>query len=93
MSSNLKENRRSSLLTGLMVTAAAVGFVVCASASSVDGTSSIAHVIDETRSDKKPGKVFDLSHWKITLPMDKNRDGKVDVGAMPLTRIILKLVL
>ncbi len=78
MSSNLKENRRSSLLTGLMVTAAAVGFVACASASSVDGTSSTAHVIDETRSDKKPGKVFDLSHWKITLPMDKNRDGKVD---------------
>ena len=25
-----------------------------------------------------PAKVFDLSHWNITLPMDKNRDGKVD---------------
>ena len=24
-----------------------------------------------------PAKVFDLSHWNITLPMDKNRDGKV----------------
>lgn len=25
-----------------------------------------------------PAKVFDLSQWKITLPMDANNDGKVD---------------
>ena len=25
-----------------------------------------------------PGKRFDLSHWKITLPIDGDRDGKVD---------------
>lgn len=25
-----------------------------------------------------PAKVYDLSHWKITVPLDKNRDGKVD---------------
>ena len=26
----------------------------------------------------KPADKFDLSNWKITLPLDKNRDGKVD---------------
>lgn len=25
-----------------------------------------------------PGSRFDLSHWKITLPEDQNKDGKID---------------
>ena len=25
-----------------------------------------------------PGQAFDLSHWKITLPLDNNNDGKPD---------------
>lgn len=32
-----------------------------------------------------PGKAFDLSHWKITLPIDKNGDSKpdeIEVGAI-----------
>ncbi len=32
---------------------------------------------------KIPGSVMDLSHWKITLPMDSNRDGKIDEVAPP----------
>ncbi|MEL7218521.1 MAG: polysaccharide lyase family 7 protein [Pseudomonadota bacterium] len=32
----------------------------------------------ETSSASAPGSVFDLSQWKITLPSDKNKDGKPD---------------
>jgi len=28
--------------------------------------------------DKVPADIFDLSHWNITLPIDKNKDKKVD---------------
>ena len=64
------------LLKTLLATSFIMSFVACSSASS--GTFETGHIIDETRSEKPPGKVFDLSHWKITLPIDKNRDGKVD---------------
>ena len=32
----------------------------------------------EASSASAPGSVFDLSQWKITLPTDKNKDGKAD---------------
>lgn len=31
-----------------------------------------------TSTNPVPADRFDLSHWKITLPMDANRDGKID---------------
>ncbi|GAB2515131.1 hypothetical protein GCM10008940_17080 [Microbulbifer agarilyticus] len=36
-----------------------------------------------------PGSVVDLSQWKVTLPMDSNRDGKADEVAPPhISRIL-----
>ncbi|MBU2886524.1 polysaccharide lyase family 7 protein [Gilvimarinus agarilyticus] len=36
-----------------------------------------------------PGSVIDLSQWKITLPMDSNRDGKIDeVGPPHIDRLL-----
>ncbi|UTF61021.1 polysaccharide lyase family 7 protein [Gilvimarinus sp. DA14] len=36
-----------------------------------------------------PGSVMDFSHWKITLPMDSNRDGKIDeVGPPNISRLL-----
>ncbi|MCP8898076.1 polysaccharide lyase family 7 protein [Gilvimarinus xylanilyticus] len=38
---------------------------------------------------KIPGTVMDFSHWKITLPMDSNRDGKIDeVGPPQISRLL-----
>ncbi len=35
-----------------------------------------------------PGSLIDLSHWKITLPMDSNGDGKIDeVGPPQILRL------
>ena len=70
---------------------AAILISYAAAASSSDDSSShtlqtatavtapvISTKVESKPTDTPPAKVFDLSHWNITLPTDKNRDGKVD---------------
>ncbi|MDO3385915.1 polysaccharide lyase family 7 protein [Gilvimarinus sp. SDUM040013] len=43
----------------------------------------------DVRGKRAPGTVIDLSQWKITLPMDSNRDGKIDeVGPPTISRLL-----
>ncbi|MCF2946848.1 polysaccharide lyase family 7 protein [Paraglaciecola aquimarina] len=37
-----------------------------------------AKVTNSVKHTEYPAQVFDLNQWKITLPLDKNNDGKVD---------------
>ncbi|KMT66705.1 polysaccharide lyase family 7 protein [Catenovulum maritimum] len=41
-------------------------------------TSTQTETASQSRSGLVPAEKFDLSEWKITLPMDGNRDGKID---------------
>lgn len=67
----------------LLCSVAALSLVACG-ATAAKATSSALAVsaenlhIPTAATKTPPAKVFDLSHWNITLPMDKNRDGKVD---------------
>ena len=49
-------------------------FVGCAS----EGTGSVTQLKDIKKNKAAPATRFDLTHWKLTLPTDRNRDGKVD---------------
>ena len=40
--------------------------------------SSAAAFASEPTNNASPASKFDLSHWKITVPVDKNDDGKPD---------------
>jgi poly(beta-D-mannuronate) lyase len=50
--------------------------VVVLSATACSNTQSSSN--SNTNEIKHPSQFFDLSQWKITLPMDANKDGKVD---------------
>ena len=44
----------------------------------MSGFSMLAYAESAEKPIIKPAEKFDLSQWKITVPLDKNRDGKVD---------------
>ena len=69
----------SYIMSTALVGGAACALLACSTATATDSAtvSSAAHV-PAVATKTPPAKVFDLSHWNITLPMDKNRDGKVD---------------
>lgn len=62
-----------------------MGLFACSTASSTNNTGTPETVIESSSVtasapsiDSAPATRFDLSHWKLTLPIDSDLDGKVD---------------
>ena len=73
--------KSSYIMSTALVGGATFALLACSTATATDAGTSAAPAVVHTASaatKTPPAKVFDLSHWNITLPMDKNRDGKVD---------------
>jgi len=65
----LSDIKPVSALKGIGVSGMAMAMMSCA-ATPIESSEAVAGAV--------PAEKFDLSHWNITLPMDANRDGKVD---------------
>lgn len=54
-----------------------------------DERQTISTTDSETSSSVAPAEIIDLSHWKLTLPLDEDNDGKVDeIGSEDLRTYI-----
>lgn len=70
---NLKKSMRS---VPVVVVAVVSSFTLLTACEAPPKKS--AYTAEDLAGKRIPGSVMDLSHWKITLPMDSNRDGKID---------------
>ncbi|WP_020210472.1 polysaccharide lyase family 7 protein [Gilvimarinus chinensis] len=83
---NTKTTRRSMPVVRVLM---ASGFALLTACQGQTQTKSEAITADDMQGKRIPGSVMDLSHWKITLPMDSNRDGKIDeVGPPNISRLL-----
>lgn len=57
---------------------AAIALVGCGSTTPTSSEATANQVSAMVKNPLIPAHKFDLSHWKITMPLDKNQDGKVD---------------
>ena len=69
-----------SLSKAALLTASALTLASCGSTSPEKAEEKVAEITQVAEKVKAviPADKFDLSHWKITLPLDANDDGKID---------------
>ncbi|WP_041524020.1 polysaccharide lyase family 7 protein [Gilvimarinus agarilyticus] len=83
---NLKKSVRAMPVAILAVASSLTLLTACQGQAETKKT---GYTAEDLAGKRIPGSVMDFSHWKITLPMDSNRDGKIDeVGPPSISRLL-----
>lgn len=86
---NFKEMARKVPVTACAVVSSLLLLTAC-QAQPQSADSNAASKNEALAGKQVPGRFIDFSNWKITLPMDSNRDGKIDEVEPPYIQRLLE---